>query len=245
MEALLADLQARRAKEHDPLAALKRRDALEAAIGRAEDAVGRLSPLVQLQEAGERLEGALADLRRRRLTELYRSDGQPRYGREELAERERALLEGLRAASREAVAVAEREATAAERGLAKLAGTDVVETLTPEELARATALREFVREDCERLPAEELLARCTAAVLAGDRVKACLYAKYGRERGLPVRGLLAVAQPERAGREEELERRRRDARHLALRAQTIERDAAYDTPAAASRGRAASSAGRF
>ena len=118
----------------------------------------------------------------RETARLLTPDGRRLYADDEHARREAEL----RATRDAAIAAAEAAATdalrSAEADRERLEHRDLLDTLTPAELDRATVRREFVREDCERLPIEELAARLRAALDTGDRPMLFLLVRYGTQR---------------------------------------------------------------
>ena len=73
---------------------------------------------------------------------------------------------GIRARAREAIALTERQQP----------------TLTDAEQAAAAMRREFVREDAETLPLDQLLERIQGVMLLDDRPGMYLYGRYARMR---------------------------------------------------------------
>ena len=104
---------------------------------------------------------------------LLTPDGHCIYTDDEHERREAELRATRAAADALRSAEADRE---------RLEHRDPLDMLTPAELDRATARREFVREDAERLPIGELAARLRAALDAGDRPMLFLLVRYGTQR---------------------------------------------------------------
>lgn len=123
---------------------------------------------------------ALAGFRRKE-QQLYREDGERIYSEEEHARRVEDLLQEFDQAKSRAEAEADRAVESANKTL-QLEHRDPADVLTTEELARANARRAFVAEDAEALPLSELTNRMRAAVAAGEKATAFLYARYGRRR---------------------------------------------------------------
>ena len=104
---------------------------------------------------------------------LLTPDGHRIYTDDEHERREAELRATRAAADALRSAEADRE---------RLEHRDPLDTLTPAELDRATARREFVREDAERLPIGELAARLRGALDANDRALLYLWVRYGARR---------------------------------------------------------------
>jgi hypothetical protein len=143
---------------------------------------GRLIPIVaggavdeRLRDpASERLEHSVETFESGK-AKLHRPDGTPVYGEAEHAERVAGLLGSFDSEAAELTETAREAIEAAERDLARLAGADPLDTLNADELARATALRAFVAEDAETLPAERVAERARAALVRKDRPMALLW----------------------------------------------------------------------
>lgn len=141
-----------------------------------------------------------ADFDRRKAT-LYRPDGAPVYGPEELAERlekiQQERTQQLQPIEREARRIAE---TARQKAQAA-GGADPANSLTADELSRANSLRGFTNDFCQSAGLGEVVDRLRAVTLEGDR--ASLYAHLAasekrlrrerdREPGSPSPGPIAM-----------------------------------------------------
>jgi len=103
--------------------------------------------------------------------QLYRSgDGAPVYAREEMREREAALLARFDADVQPTLTEAAREIAEAERVVMLQAGADPLFALPTDDLTRAAALLPFVVQDVATLGTSELLARTQAMIDRRDRV---------------------------------------------------------------------------
>jgi len=100
---------------------------------------------------------------------LLRSDGTTKYTPEEHAERVKALLAEYDATAESIGETAALAIARAEQDLARLAGADPLDALTPDELARASGLKPFVDEDAASLPPEQLAARIRGVLARGDK----------------------------------------------------------------------------
>ena len=137
--------------------------------------------LSQIEAASERLAARIE----RETAKLTRSDGSRVYADQEHQEREQAILEAAGAefgqsAARYA-AKAESDATDIQKQLALLE-RDPFDSLKPEEQQRASLQREFVSEDCERLPAHQLVPIIRAAMAAQDLPTLYLFNRYIPQR---------------------------------------------------------------
>jgi hypothetical protein len=122
---------------------------------------------------------------------LLRADGTRVYSDAEHVEREAQLYTEYRRALAAASKAANEAIAAAEATLSE-GPDDPLHSLTPAELDRANALREFVREDAATLPLRELVDRVEAALRVGGKPELYLW-----QRG--VRARLAALPADRYG----------------------------------------------
>jgi hypothetical protein len=132
----------------------------------------------QAQQAVQRFEEKKKD--------LYRRDDSKRFRDDEHDERLAALTAALQGEIETLIERAEKDASKAsqEEEALKASCTDPTANLTATQAARFAALTPLVREDCERLPCEELSGRLR--VLASEvsatgsiGTAAALFARYG------------------------------------------------------------------
>jgi hypothetical protein len=113
---------------------------------------------------------------------LLTSDGRPLYAEEEHARRMQGLAESFNRVVEAAVAAADRIRAAAELVITVAEHQDLLDALSGPEQAAAANKAGFVREDAERLPAAQLVARLEAVAAEGDRASAYLWARYVGQR---------------------------------------------------------------
>ena len=106
---------------------------------------------------------------------LLRPDGSKVYGDAEHQERMQALLAEYDAVGNDVVNDAEEAIAEAEQEIARLDGADPIDTLKPDELARAASLAVFVDQDVDRLPPEQIVKRARAVLAGTDRAQAFVW----------------------------------------------------------------------
>ena len=117
---------------------------------------------------------------------LLRPDGTPKYAPAEHEERIKGLLAEYDAVGADVAADADEAIAEVEQDLAKLDGADPIDTLKPDELARAASLAVFVDQDTDRLPPEQLAKRARAVLAGTDRAQAFVWFR-ALERWLAAR----------------------------------------------------------
>src|SRR4051812_2356925 len=128
---------------------------------------------------------------------LLRPDGSRRYSDAEHLERTSALLGKLDTTLATITEAANTAIEKSKTALAKLEGADPFDTLTADQKQAAATRQPFVREDCETLPAAELVKLARAALATNDRVRIYLYGRYLSRRIAPVGadGMPALRSP--------------------------------------------------
>jgi hypothetical protein len=128
---------------------------------------------------------------------LLRPDGSRRYSDDEHQERMAALLDKLDASLTTITDAATTAIEKARTDLAKLEGADPFDKLTADQKQAASTRAAFVKEDCETLPATELVKLARAALASGDKVRIYLYGRYLGRRIAPVGvdGMPALRSP--------------------------------------------------
>jgi hypothetical protein len=119
---------------------------------------------------------------------LYRPDGSTVYGEAEHQERLAGLLARFDEGVADVTEAAEEAIAAAGRDLDGLRGSDPLDTLSGDDLARANALRPFVAEDGEHLPPARVAERARAALARKDRPQALLWLRAIERRLEGLRG---------------------------------------------------------
>jgi hypothetical protein len=117
---------------------------------------------------------------------LFDQQGRQIYSDEQHQERMAALLDKL---DTNLTTITEAATTAiekAEADLEKLEGADPFDKLTADQKQAASTRAVFVKEDCETLPATELVKLARAALAGGDKVRIYLYGRYLSRRIAPV-----------------------------------------------------------
>jgi len=112
---------------------------------------------------------------------LLNEQGRPIYAPEERERREQELRVAFDRTIQEAGAAADAVMAEAQRELDRPEG-DPLHALTPEELHLANLRREFVRENCERLPLAALNGHVEQALDVGDKASRYLHWRYAGER---------------------------------------------------------------
>ena len=175
-------------------------------------------------------EQAAAYIERQR-ADLVRRDGTLIYSPQEHAEREAAILvqagEQFDAATARYVAQSEREVSDLEKQLTILDGADGFADLSDSEKQASAQRREFLREDVERLPADDLARRVRAAIASKDRAACYILNRYlpdrledgrsSRELGAAVRELRThLGDDERHQKRRDLQARLQTAKALPI-----------------------------
>jgi hypothetical protein len=134
------------------------------------------------------LDSQLADIRRafdhfehRQRTELFDGAGKGIYSDVEHKKRLAAFLAPVEQAAEEARELAQN-AIAEASSMATAAHRNLLTAMSTEELQRAQALREFVKEDAETMPFAELAMALQAALVYADAPTKELYRRYGQKR---------------------------------------------------------------
>ncbi len=130
----------------------------------------------------------------RKLANLYDpSTGAKVFSPEQHAQQVSRILAEFDEAVAPQVRVVKTRKANAERSLQALeSGPE--SALSTEELTRAAAMRDFVREDADRLPLQTLAERMRAAEAAGDRVQQFLWSHYAQQRAAAEQGQPAGLQ---------------------------------------------------
>ena len=97
---------------------------------------------------------------------LLRPDGTPKYAPAEHEERTKGLLAEFDSVGADVTADAEEAIRETEQEIARIDGADPIDTLKPDELARAASLAVFVDLDVDRLLPEQLVKRARAVLAA-------------------------------------------------------------------------------
>ena len=119
---------------------------------------------------------------------LLRPDGTPKYAPAEHEERVKGLLAEYDSVGAAVTADAEAAIAEAEREIARIDGADPIDTLKPDELARAASLAVFVDQDVDRLLPEQLAKRARAVLAGTDRAQAFVWARAIERRLAARRG---------------------------------------------------------
>ena len=145
---------------------------------------------------------------------LLRPDGTPKYAPAEHEERVKGLLAEYDSVGAAVTADAEAAIAEAEREIARIDGADPIDTLKPDELARAASLAVFVDQDVDRLLPEQLAKRARAVLAGTDRAQAFVWARAIERRLAARRGGGGTPDPTAKDRRRTLEQRVESARVL-------------------------------
>ena len=188
---------------------------------------GYSGEVTQIEAVAERV----AERVQRERAALLRPDGSQKFMPQEHQERETAILEAaiqqFDQATAKYVAQSEQEVAALEKQLTILDGADGFTNLSDSEKQAAAQRREFLREDVERLPADDLARRVRAAIAGHDRAACYILNRYlpdrledgrsSRELGAAVRELRThLGDDERHQKRRDLQARLQTAKALPI-----------------------------
>ena len=126
---------------------------------------------------------------------LLRPDGTPKYAAAEHQERVGALLAEYDSVGADVTAEAEEAIRETEQEIARIDGADPIDSLKPDELARAASLAVFVDQDVDRLLPEQLAKRARAVLAGTDRAQAFVWFGALERRLAARRGTGGTPEP--------------------------------------------------
>ena len=125
----------------------------------------------------------------------YRRDGSKVYSDQEHEQRLQGLLAQFDAVGADVTADAEEAIRETEQEIARIDGADPIDSLKPDELARAASLAVFVDQDVDRLLPEQLAKRARAVLAGTDRAQAFVWFRALERRLAARRGTGGTPDP--------------------------------------------------